>query len=62
MDVDVVEVGPNVLVEYLVENALVWMDALFVEASFAVLSVVMMGVGVGVGESVGLGVGLGVRE
>lgn len=60
MDVDVVEVGPNVFVEYLVENALVWMDALFVEASFAVLSVVMMGVGVGVG--VGLGVGLGVRE
>lgn len=54
MDVDVVEVGPNVLVKYLVDNVLVWMDALLVEAPFAVLSVVMMGVGVGMGVHVGL--------
>lgn len=53
VDVDVVEIGPNVLVEYLANNVLVGVDALLVEASFAVLSAVMMSVGVGVGVGAG---------
>lgn len=50
VDVDVVEVGANVLVEYLANNVLVGMNALLVEASFAILSVVMMSMCVGVRE------------